>query len=299
MDNGERWRTFTCAGGAQDKTIIDKKMLRFRPIAPKPTAGGPLSCGSAFGKNNDVVSRRRTKRKHVRVNRNRNGCSKGKERTCIASEGMGDRSAVTLQLLPENCMEQNHHSSNGGSWWGSLDRTAEANQDQDDCNPFIRLNLMSGRGLVEPRPLDDRTMVFPPRMRASETWVTVEQVRETCMDVRELGCTDLERVMNLDGDTCPGFISDGLNRVVWMNGAFRRMVMEDHSPETEMKVCLVMKEKLEVEKRPYRALTCQAKVQYTWGKDKCLQKVPCDAWRMEGGRYAWRLDVKAALSLGR
>ncbi|KAK7858074.1 hypothetical protein CFP56_014543 [Quercus suber] len=37
----------------------------------------------------------------------------------------------------------------------------------------------------------------------------------------------------------------------------------------------------------------------TCGKERSSITLPCDVWRMDGGGFAWRLDVKAALSLGR
>lgn len=289
MDGGEGWGSIRCAGGVQDKTIMNRIMLRFRPIAPKPAAGGPLHGGSPGLKENVIVSQR-TKRKYVRVRRStiNRGFNKTREKPSVAGEDLKDRSAVTLQLLPEIRIVEQKLASNGGSWCSKLNK-----QDGEDGNPLIRLNLnlMSDND----GPLD-QTGVMSQRMKTVEMWVTVEYVRETCMDARGLGCTDMERLKNLEVDTCPGFVSDGLNRVVWVNGAFRKMVRleEEEEAAPEMEVRLLVRERL-----AYRALTCQVKVQYTWWKEKYSQRVPCDAWRMDGGGFAWRLDVKAALSLGR
>ena len=105
---------------------------------------------------------------------------------------------------------------------------------------------------------------------------------------------------SLEVDSCPGFVSDGWNRVMWLNGAFKRMVTMTWQPE--IAVWLAMNEEL-----PYThsAFTCQVKLRYTTVGDKDNSKenycysqiVPCDLWRMDGGGFAWRLDVKAALTL--
>lgn len=262
------WASIRCADGAHDNTIVNSLiMLRYRPIAPKPTSSvGSLLPGSPPILQNGTVSARRTKRKYVRVRRNSRtrtrGFNSNKGRaSSMASEELknNNRSVVdTLQLLPENPTVQNPSSENHIPK-GSLDRTA-------------------------PTPI---TLVTVEFMNSSD---------DKCMDARGLGYTDLEKLTNLGVDTCPGFVSDGLNRVVWVNGAFRKMVRTKNEEE-EMEVRLVMKERLIMS---YWAFTCQAKVQYTWTKEKYSQMVvPCDAWRMDGGGFAWRLDVKAALSLGR
>ncbi|KAF2316465.1 hypothetical protein GH714_041806 [Hevea brasiliensis] len=107
-------------------------------------------------------------------------------------------------------------------------------------------------------------------------------------------------------DTRPGFISDGSNRVRWVNGAYQSMVSvmkekenEGQGQSGEIMVWLVTKEKL----IPYMyscAFTCWVRLQYAWKEKKySSQMVPCDVWRMDCGGFAWRLDVEAALGLGR
>lgn len=49
--------------------------------------------------------------------------------------------------------------------------------------------------------------------------MTVESVTEASAASIESWMTDVERVRNLEGDTCPAFVSDGMNRVAWVNGA--------------------------------------------------------------------------------
>ncbi|KAK4282270.1 hypothetical protein QN277_013667 [Acacia crassicarpa] len=298
MNGAEGWRSTRCAGGGQDNTMINTLMPRFRPIAPKPAAGGPLLGRSPTFKDNAIISLRRPKRKYVRVRRSCKESNKDRERT-VAKEEVKSRSATTLQLLEENRAEQ-QVSSKGGAWFSASTSmyshtvTVTNKEEEEARNPFIRLNLnlMNNDG----NEALGQTAVMPPRRTTVETWVTVEYVSETCMEALGLGCTDTEKLANLGGDSCPGFVSDGLNRIVWVNRAFGKMVMSRNNDEEtpEMEVRLVMRGPL-----AYSAFTCQVKVQYTWGKEKCSQMVPCDAWRMDGGGFAWRLDVKAALSLGR
>ncbi|KAE8672459.1 Cytochrome C1 family isoform 1 [Hibiscus syriacus] len=74
-------------------------------------------------------------------------------------------------------------------------------------------------------------------------------------------------------------ISDGLHRVQWFNGAYKRLLMEaNDAPPPEIMVWLLLKQ-----------------------NEKLSRMLPCDVWKMDGGGggFAWRLDVEAALSLGR
>ncbi|XP_020210755.2 uncharacterized protein LOC109795676 [Cajanus cajan] len=122
------------------------------------------------------------------------------------------------------------------------------------------------------------------------TVVTVECVTDTWQQQEEeelglgLGKSDEERRAKLEEDTCPGFISDGYGSVTWTNGAYRETVGGGG-------VWLAMKASVAY---PYGGFTCRVRVQYACGKERT---VPCDAWRMDSGGFAWRLDVKAALTL--
>lgn len=116
------------------------------------------------------------------------------------------------------------------------------------------------------------------------------------IDPNELGKTDEEKVMNLEKDTCPGFISDGYNAVRWTNKAYREMVGEANG---EMMVWLVMKD-LVLLPLMSEAFTCRVRVSCLKdGGLGAMTTVPCDVWRMNNGGLAWRLDIKAALCLGR
>lgn len=303
MESGGR--SMRCGGGVEDKRMINTLMLRFRPIAPKPAIGRPL-LGPSPAMN--VVNSRRTKRKYVRVSRN--SC-KGRGSTMAKQEvkSMSSSSATTLQLLEENRVEKFNSCS---MYRFSNTVMTVLDKEEDSDKPCIRLNLnLNLVNFIDHGP--NETLLGdmeakPAKSKRVETWITVEDVSESCccMDGLGLGCTDMEKLANLGGDTCPGFVSDGSNRVVWVNGAFRRMAMmndndnvndgEEGDENNEMGVRLVMKREVAMRCSDF---TCRVKVQYRWLKEvRFSQMVPCDAWRMDGGGFAWRLDVKAALRLG-
>ncbi|KAK0589355.1 hypothetical protein LWI29_013146 [Acer saccharum] len=266
---------------------MDRIMLRFRPIAPKPVGGG----GGSDSKN-VLVNNKRCKRKYVRVSKNNSGYRRKKKTTLTQVDGTGsedgtDNKMVTLQLLPER-----------------------ADSISEDPIPTSRKH----HHRLGVTTSSDQTV-------AIETLVTVESVSTadttTCnnnMDFRGIGSSGrLEIMMKLERDTCPAFISDGLNRVQWVNGAYKRMVMvrllEKHQQSSAAEravtvlVSLVMKDNYKLLKLP-SSFTCKVRVEYRWQKEKEYSKmlvVPCDVWRIMElvGGFAWRLDVQAALSLGR
>ncbi|KAM3713374.1 hypothetical protein ACJW30_01G252800 [Castanea mollissima] len=274
--------------GKPDKMMmVSREMLRFRPIAPKPvTYGSGSSC--MVTEKNSVVSKGRTKRKYVRVRKNSmNGCKK-----MVSEEESKDGVLKTLQLLPEKAEMKD-----------PVDPTAEKVGVEVDNDLVVVDNVEGGVGGSD-------LTVEMGQTRVVESWVTVESVADTCMDVRGLGSTDVERVKNLERDTCPGFISDGLNRVQWVNEAYKRMVMKElencdgQSPEyCDFLVRLVVNNKVKLLLLPYNnneeAFTGLVRLVHTWRNQKKRSKVvPCDVWRMDRGGFSWRLDVKAALSLG-
>ncbi|KAB2614068.1 hypothetical protein D8674_036384 [Pyrus ussuriensis x Pyrus communis] len=300
MEGGERRRMLRRDGGGQDKpAIVNANMLRFRPIAPKPVANRAGEVGNNENSVSTILTSARRKRKYVRVSKNN---------VCRAKNKDPKRVVTTLQLLPEE--NDNNGSSNGESWRPLDPTVTDNNNDRNNNNsnptgkedeslglgiPMWLRNYMGGGGGSDPTE-GMRQMV------AVESWVTVECLKGTCMNVQgtfgSFRSRDAARMMSdLEGDTCPGFISDGQNRVQWLNGAFKRMVSQQKRAG-EIAVWLVVKEKL-----PYAdasaLIACQVKLQYTVGKDKCSRTVPCDLWRMDDGGFAWRLDVNAALTLGR
>lgn len=268
MDGGDR----SLRGGYDDKMIMNQIMLRFRPIAPKPAGDG----GSASGysdpdkKKKDMVEKKRAKRKYVRVKKS---CVRKDPDNHKAKEGADwiGETVVTLELLPEIGKRFEE---------GGISKDADYSGVQQ-VSSLLSLNMGGNNFHVS-----DLVVV--------ESSVTVECVTDTWVDGKALGSTDEERVMNMEGDTCPGLVSDGFERVRWTNKAYREMVGDEGE---RMMVGLVMKE-LVLLPLMSEAFTCRVRV--TCRKERGWSKtLPCDVWRMDGGGYAWRLDIKAALCLGR
>ncbi|KAM7266804.1 hypothetical protein ACFE04_008970 [Oxalis oulophora] len=302
MDGTKAWRV---TPNAPDKTIINQIMLRYRPIAPKPVLNDSASDGLTPGKLNAAVLRKRVKRKYVRVSKNN-----AKKRTdpktlsndevTVKSEVNGVKNDVfTLQLLPE---KSDLESLSKDRTWLDLNRNDNDNDKNNDSFDFI-----VGKDLTDVSKSSDRTAVM--------SWVMLESVTSNCMGegaYDRMGCTDVDRVNNLERDTCPGFISDGFDKVVWVNQAYMKMVTGDYNNNNNsngdelITVKLVVKEKLLLLGKESPAFMGLVKWKYdTWQKEmknmnkkKVLLTVPCDVWRMDFGGFAWRLDVKAALRLG-
>ncbi|KAF3968673.1 hypothetical protein CMV_007476 [Castanea mollissima] len=201
-------------------------MLRFRPIAPKPAAGGSGSDGSSMDNKNAFFAKGRTKRKYVRVRKNNsssssNGSGYKRERKIGEEEKKEgslelEKRAVTLQLLPEK--SERNESPESGSW-GNIDD--EGNGDPPELPMWLnKFGDNKGATVTVTVSTDEKD-----HTAAVESWVTVESVTDSCMSVGELGSTDEERMRNLEEDTCPGFVSDGFDRVTWVNRAFKRMVV--------------------------------------------------------------------------
>lgn len=260
-------------GGLYDISMVDRMMLKFRPIAPKPVASGSGSGDSTMekgGKSGGV------KRKYVRVKgNNRNKDNEVKERKVSTSSfqprevvSSGGDAMVTLSLMPETPDRKENSPANS---------TSSENLD----------NILPVKKISSPIWLSFKNSneTPPERQQTVLSSVKVEWVAETFVDKGWVRWTEME------SDTCPGFISDGEDRVVWTNKAYREMAGGE-----EVVVVLVRKEGMGY---PYpAAFTCSVRVTCRRGTNSSTLTVPCDAWRMGGG-YAWRLDVKAALCLGR
>lgn len=277
---------------------VNRIMLKFRPIIPKPaTGGGSSGSGGSSSENSDKhVKPVLGKRKYVRSSNNKR-CNNSKKKkvssTETSSSGGGDE-LVTLPLLPET-PERKDSPSHDLSFSGKHGKGSSSSSGSPIWLSFDKQSVTEGyltRGKVDPKAV----VVTPQPMKVVGSFVTVEYVTDTWVDGNGIGCTDAERMMRLDADTCPGFVSDSKNRVWWTNKAYREMAGQVEGEE--MMVWVVMKERVAVPVT-YPAFTC--KVRVTCGKERRSPPltVPCDVWRMDNGGYAWRLDVKAALSLGR
>ncbi|CAN4081757.1 unnamed protein product [Withania somnifera] len=277
MDGGNGFPAAKYAGRQQDTTIMNRIMLRFRPIAPKPAPGGSSPGSTPEGNNMELVNKTRVKRKYVRVKKN-NKCKSNKEdeaRKDGSSLYSDNATVLTLPLMPESSSGVMKSPENTGS------------------RPFW-MNFQNNAVLALGSDQLDRTVEMQKR-RVVESWVMIDRMTNALVDGEALGSTDMEKMKNLEADTCPGLISDGLDRVQWVNLAYRRMVdpLEGSGTPPEMVTWLVVKEKIELPLS--QAFACTVRILYT----KQSQTMPCDVWKMEFGGFAWRLDAKAALRLGR
>uniref|UniRef100_A0A1J3J9Q4 DUF7950 domain-containing protein n=1 Tax=Noccaea caerulescens TaxID=107243 RepID=A0A1J3J9Q4_NOCCA len=276
MDQDDWLGTLRYAGQAQDKVSVDALMLRYRPIAPKPTSGQPCAAGDNNNSNISYGMSKRTKRKYVRASKNNKTTCRGKCRSDL-SDDREQTGVVTLQLLPEKS-------------------DLSAPLDQDSLDPTI--NMIIGEKTLETNTWAMFNGGVTPEV---EMWVTVESITGVCdgsTSSDAVKCTDVEMVDNLGKDTCPAFVSDVSNRVVWVNEAYRRTVSgEESSSSPNVVVWLVAEESTVAMYCNYRAFTCRVRMQYTWQDTKYTKTVPCDVWKMEFGGLAWRLDTTAALTL--
>ncbi|KAL0461758.1 UNVERIFIED_CONTAM: hypothetical protein Slati_0063400 [Sesamum latifolium] len=283
-------------------SVINRIMLRFRPIAPKPVGVETASTTAEQDRGNGAV--RRTKRKYVRVRgRQSRQCARDKiteEKRSSAPEtsGTGDDSSpekepVTLQLLPERSESTDRNSYNNSPQNIEENRSIMINRYNVDENVNYEVTTAdSGGGGVDLRSAGS----------VIETWIIVECVTDKCSGVG-LGFSDKEKIYNLEKDTCPGFISDWTNKVIWVNEAYKKMVAEEEEGAAAAAaaagkgflVWLVVKEELP---HLYPSFACRLRVIQQKGRGhKWNKTVPCDVWRMEFAGFAWKLDVNTALSL--
>ncbi|XP_052197755.1 uncharacterized protein LOC127804783 [Diospyros lotus] len=289
--------------GSTEETAIDRIMLRFRPIAPKPAPDGskPGHLTTEIGKRPSVNGR--TKRKYVRVTKNKQCKTNNTQLTRGEPKKRQKKRVVTQRLLPER--PGGEDLSAGGSCRG-LDRTSGGGgiehsffwlSFEDYRSTDLAASGESESAVVKALPTPDRVVI--------ESWVTMACLTVICMDTEagggeRLGLTDFDILKNLEEDTCPGFVSDSVNLVRWVNGAFKKMMWQgDHERRsaTEYRVWLVIKERIPV---LLPGFGCMVRLQYNSRVEqrKYSMTVPCDVWRMDSGGFAWRLDVRAALSLG-
>uniref|UniRef100_A0A7N0VDS6 DUF7950 domain-containing protein n=1 Tax=Kalanchoe fedtschenkoi TaxID=63787 RepID=A0A7N0VDS6_KALFE len=300
-------------GGYEDAKKMERVMLKFRPIAPKPATGGSVFGSSSSDNNNSnktssgetttYVKAGRGKRKY-NASGARRACGGGRKRVRASPEENDSKrlvdietsrdttTVVTLPLLPESPTEIKTPTSRyvpPAPIWLSFNSPTTTTAVPGNNNSVARMNAISHHSYQNHQVAAGGVKV----LGVVGSGVTVECVTEMWVSGEGLGRTDEERVRILNHDTCPGFISDAQNRVTWTNRAYRKMVVGEEEGG-DVVVWLAMKERVPVS---YPAFTCRVRVQNTCTKE--IKILPCDVWRMDGGGFAWRLDVKAALSLGR
>ncbi|KAG2327917.1 hypothetical protein Bca4012_036949 [Brassica carinata] len=269
-------------------------MLRFRPIAPRPTSDGSGGKLVSSGERCDVSfsgggGKKKCQQKEKGGSARR--CTRRKRLNKTVSYG-GD-AKVTLSLLPVRP---------GQTSFRDMKMSVAFAEKQKQQGPFWL--SFSGDG--------DRvfTLAYQTveviRRRKVVIFLIVHSLMDAWNDGYGLGRSDEERKMNLVRDTCPGFISDGSGRVTWTNEAYRKMArdnvrVEEGAPDNKSRDSFHVIVRLVMRERPmltYTAFACRVKLQFTCqDRERCSLTVPCDVWTMDAGGFAWRLDIKAALSL--
>ncbi|KAK1440930.1 hypothetical protein QVD17_06764 [Tagetes erecta] len=247
-------------------------MLRYRPIAPKPVTD--LSSGNMLP---EKVFTKRVKRKYVRVKKTMKKKKKNKAESNFVTKNWSDLDAL-INDDDVAVIDPLHKVSN----WISFDSAR---------NDVVRNNLFE-------KFSSDLHGVDLDRRNVVESWITVESVTGSCEDRKILGYTDDEIWKNLERDSCPGFMSNSCYEVEWVNPAYRNMLNLDCLQVTDVAVLLVLKVEKSLVVKYLPAFSCRVRIEYRLSEKKRRMMVPCDVCKMDSGGFAWRLDVKFALSLG-
>ncbi|GAB2221330.1 hypothetical protein Droror1_Dr00012505 [Drosera rotundifolia] len=242
-------------------------MLRFRPIAPKPP---PMPKNTGVVVDDGGVGNSRSER-GKKNNRKRKYSSSSSARVQDMDAVMKPIT-TTLSLLPEK--------------------------------PDLRDVIETVKPRIDgcDKMMVDRTVMVEQsgHVKRERVYVMVESVVGTWTDA--VGTTE-DAMLGLERDTCPGFVSNVWGRVTWTNEAFRRMC--DVAADVAADVVVVGMIGTEKAVESGEGLTCMVRVKgMASTSSSWLDKVavPADVWRVEvgdGGGFAWRLDVEAALRLGR
>ncbi|KAL7612832.1 hypothetical protein Lser_V15G07825 [Lactuca serriola] len=297
MDGGKRRVDSRCVAtaGGKDNLIIDQIMLKYRPIAPRPVTAE--SSGQSLRTKDGMLKRKRVKRKYVRVKKrksNATGCSLTindnksswfdlEKAVAMLEDSKGNELVVSDPLQNvSNWISFDLPGNNRKGFMNNLIDSAPSKQLSSDLHGVDLAMAMQQRKVVE-------------------SWITLESVTGTCEDRRLLGYTDEEIWKNLESDSCPGFISNSIDEVLWVNPAYRRMLdlnSEGRAPATEVAVWLGVKVEKSMVVKYLPAFSCRVRIVYRLSEKKTQMVVPCDVCKMDSGGFAWRLDVKSALSLG-
>ncbi|KAG6535476.1 uncharacterized protein LOC121996346 [Zingiber officinale] len=285
-------------GDAAAAWRMGRIMLRFRPIAPKPVVDSSWAASAATAAASSV-GRKTTRRKGSggyrgrktrKVETLRSSSSKDDPALSSPAARTSPSTIVTLPLMPE-IPERKDDRASERRCLGSGQPLATA----------------STPAWMDPVRADETAgFAWPATAVGSYSWVTVECVVDVWKEEEVSWRSDEAVWAALTADDCPGFVSDVWDRVTWTNEAYRRMVagmpLEGRGAEEDVWVGLMTKGAVPAEaSRPF---TCRVRVHYSRrpGRGKgasCSSSLaaPCDVWRLADGGSAWRLDLKAALSL--
>lgn len=263
---------------------VGRIMLKYRPIAPKPASSCSSGAGAAGAGALEASRTTRGKRK---------SCAKECKRERKSTKKEESSTITTLPLMPETPERKEEPAPAPTT---SSDTASPAASFEGHVPAPPRFPCAPTWQVVAPRPV-----------RPVGSWVTVEKVTDTWRSGEPV-LWDEEAVKRiLERDTCPAFVSDELEAVTWTNSAYKKMVVgttataeevEEEEGEEEVRVALVSRAGMVPE--GVTCFTCRVRVRYACRSRRGTMSMaaPCDVWRLADGKLVWRLDVKAALSLG-
>jgi hypothetical protein len=271
--------TIAMYGGESDVAWrVGRILLKYRPIAPKPAAMAPAAPATTDLKS--APSSGRLKRKVPPV------------ATAPGTRPASKRGRKPKKANTTPAQQTEEREEKCSSFSSSTTTTTSG-----DSSSLVTLPLMPESPETKPPPLvipaneTVTAVVVPTPVRPVGSWVTVE------------GLTDIWReevpvLPNITSEEAPVLISDGWGRVTWANAAYKNLVTGGGEEGEEVRVGLVTRG-LVPSWGTCGGFTCRLRVRYACRKKgKVSLAAPCDIWRIDGGGYAWRLDIKAALSLG-
>ncbi|CAL9113349.1 unnamed protein product [Musa textilis] len=289
-------------GGGRDAGVawkVGQIMLRYRPIAPKPAsaAGSPKISPAPT---ETRAGARRPKRKG---SANPSGGGRGRK-TAKVDATAGSSSSTNDDEKSSSTTTTTTTSSSMIVTLPLMPETPERQCDPAE-SPRKPSSPLTPAAAALPR-------VVPPWMGRKEvggtaaaatalgSWVTVACVTDSWLEEEVPWRSDEAVTAALALDESPGFVSDGWDRVMWTNEAYRRMVTGREAGEEQAEVVKVglLTGGLVPAAAACRAFTCRVRVRP--GRERTSSSplvAPCDVWRLDSGGCAWRLDVKAALSL--
>lgn len=257
---------------------VGRIMLKYRPIAPKPAAMAPTASATTDLKSAPSGAGR-SKRK----------APSGTVLSGTRPPGKRGRKPKKANAAPAPTDDREEKCSSSSS--------TTTTTTSSDSSSLITLPLIPESPEAKPVPSVDlasrsaTAVVVPTPVRAVGSWLTVE------------GLTDIWReeiipvMPGIASDELPALVSDGWGRVTWVNMSYKNLVTGGSEEGEEVRVGLVTRG-LVPAWGTCSGFTCRVRLRYACKRKGQLSlAAPCDVWWVDGGGYAWRLDIKAALSL--
>ncbi|KAJ4819011.1 von willebrand factor A domain protein [Rhynchospora pubera] len=269
-------------GDADVAWQVGRIMLKYRPIAPKPAAMAPAATAAADLKSAPVGGRFKRKASAGMATGTRPGGKRGRK------PKKANTTTTTTTTTPPQAEDREEKCSSSSS---SITTTTSV-----DSSSLVTLPLMPESPEVKPVPVvgqvnkNATAVVVPTPVRPVGSWVTVQGLTDIWRD-------EVPVMPGVTSDEAPALVSDGWGRVTWANEAYKNLVTGGGEEGEEVSVGLVTRG-LAPAWGTCGGFTCRVRVKYACRKKgKVSLAAPCDVWRIDGGGYAWRLDIKTALSL--